>query len=59
MSCIKRLGRYIDWGKVNEGRERDRCATLQERDGFLADKTSAFARIVPARAPVYHDRGGV
>ena len=58
MSCIPGLTRRrVDWAAIQRGREADRCASDEVRDAFLADKESAFAKLVPARPPAYNDRG--
>jgi hypothetical protein len=58
MSCFKHIGRNIDYAAIQRGRERYACVPLTERDAWLADKESPFARIVPARRPDLRERGG-
>jgi hypothetical protein len=58
MSCIRGMTKrkhFIDWAAVNEA---DKGITAAVRDAWLADKQTAFARIVPARRPAYSERGG-
>jgi hypothetical protein len=62
MSCIRGMTKrkhFIDWAAVNAGREADKGITAAARDAWLADKQTAFARIVPARRPAYSERGGL